>query len=179
MLIRTVGAGDVVNLMGYRIRPYEVETGATDAAIGECQRSLVAAFEQRRSVLRALRQCGRLFAAVRVDRTRVKPKVALVGEFWAINTEGDGNYKLQRFLEAEGAEVDVEPVTSWLSDTLWHNRWDTRRRLGLNHDREGLVRKHPHRLAFQAMGGRQVATRSLLELRRGDRPASQAFIIHG
>ncbi|MGA2567339.1 MAG: hypothetical protein ABSF41_10965 [Pseudolabrys sp.] len=159
MLIRTVGAGDVVNLMGYRIRPYEVETGATDAAIGECQRILVAAFEQRSSVLHALRQCGRLFAAVKVNRTREKPKVALVGEFWAINTEGDGNYKLQRFLEAEGAEVDVEPVTSWLSYMLWHNRWDTRRRLGLkipDHGRQGLARKHPRRRLFKLWAADKV-----------------------
>ena len=27
-----------------------------------------------------------------------------MGEFWAAMTEGDGNYNLHRFLEAEGAE---------------------------------------------------------------------------
>jgi predicted nucleotide-binding protein (sugar kinase/HSP70/actin superfamily) len=152
MLIRMVAVGDVVNLMGYRIRPYEVEAGATDAAIAECQRVLIAAFENSSSVLRALWQCRRLLAAVKVDRTRTKPKVSLVGEFWAINTEGDGNYKLQRFLEAEGVEVDIQPVTTWLLYMLWHNRWDTRRRMDLkipDHGRKGLAGKHPHNKLFK------------------------------
>ena len=42
---------------------------------------------------------------VKVDRTQPKPKVSIIGEFWAMTTEGDGNYQLQRFLESEGAEV--------------------------------------------------------------------------
>ena len=58
-------------------------------------------------------------AAVKVDRTRTKPKVGIIGEFWAMTTEGDGNYGLQRFLESEGAEVEVQLVTAWLLYMLW------------------------------------------------------------
>lgn len=152
MLIRMIAAGDVINLMGYRIRPYEVEAGATDRAIAECQRLLIAAFEQRTSILRTLWRCRRLFAAVKVDRTRIKPKVSLIGEFWAMTTEGDGNYKIQRFLEAEGAEVDIQPVTTWLLYMLWYNSWDTRRRIDLKFPDsgiDGLAGKHPHKLLFK------------------------------
>jgi predicted nucleotide-binding protein (sugar kinase/HSP70/actin superfamily) len=152
MLVRMLAAGDVINLMGYRIRPFEVGHGATDAAIDECRRILILAFEAKTSIRRALWRCRRELAAVKVDRMQIKPKVALIGEFWAVNTEGDGNYKLQRFLEAEGAEVEVQPITSWLSYMLWHNRWDTRRRLDLKTPdcgREGLAGKHPRRLLFK------------------------------
>ena len=48
-----------------------------------------------------------------------------------MTTEGDGNYFLHRFLEAEGAEVDVQPLTSWMLYLLWQVRYDTQRRLML------------------------------------------------
>ena len=148
MLICAIAAGDVVNLMGYRTRPYEREHGATDAAIAECQRELMAAFERKGSIHRALWRCRRSFAQVKIDRARIKPKVVLTGEFWAMTTEGDGNYKLQRFLEAEGAEVEIELVTTWLLYLLWQNRWDTLCRLDLDAadgGRKGLAGKRPRR----------------------------------
>ena len=63
-----------------------------------------------------------------------KPKVAIIGEFWAMTTEGDGNYRLQRFLESEGAEVDIQLVTAWLLYMIWQGRWDTRERARLRGD---------------------------------------------
>jgi predicted nucleotide-binding protein (sugar kinase/HSP70/actin superfamily) len=73
----------------------------------------------------------RELAAVKVDRTRVKPKVAIIGEFWAMTTEGDGNYQLQRFLEGEGAEVDIQLLITWLLYLNWEMRYDTRERANL------------------------------------------------
>ncbi|KKO54797.1 hypothetical protein [Paenibacillus sp. DMB20] len=51
---------------------------------------------------------------VKVDRTKARPKVSIIGEFWAMTTEGDGIDQLQRFLENEGAEVEVQSVTAWI-----------------------------------------------------------------
>ena len=34
---QAIVAGDVLNAIGYRIRPYEVEPGATDRALEECK----------------------------------------------------------------------------------------------------------------------------------------------
>jgi predicted nucleotide-binding protein (sugar kinase/HSP70/actin superfamily) len=162
MLVCAIAASDVVNLMGYRTRPYEREHGSTDAAIAECRRELMAAVERKGSIHRALWRCRKSFARVKVDRTRIKPKVVLTGEFWAMTTEGDGNYKLQRFLEAEGAEVEIESVTTWLLYLLWQNRWDTWRRLDLDvadGGRKGLAGKRPRwqllkfRLAEVALHG--------------------------
>src|SRR4030065_700477 len=45
----------------------------------------------------------------------------LTGEFWAMTTEGDGNYMLQRWLESEGAEVVTEPVSNWVSFIFWEH----------------------------------------------------------
>ena len=59
-----------------------------------------------------------------------------------MTTEGDGNYQLQRFLESEGAEVDVQLVTTWILYLIWQGRYDTKRRVGLrgtDHARSGLA----------------------------------------
>jgi predicted nucleotide-binding protein (sugar kinase/HSP70/actin superfamily) len=42
-----------------------------------------------------------------------------MGEFWAAMTEGDGNYNLHRFLEAEGAECIPQPVMNRLMLSIW------------------------------------------------------------
>ncbi|HEX6925956.1 MAG TPA: hypothetical protein VF167_11005 [Longimicrobiaceae bacterium] len=141
-------AGDVLNLVGYRLRPYEVTPGATDAAIERCREVLIAAFERRSSILVALRRCRGILEAVEVDRLRPKPMVAVIGEFWAMTTEGEGNYELQRFLEAEGAEVSIQPVTNWMLFMLWEQMRDTRARMGLrgvDTGRKGLAGKNPRR----------------------------------
>ncbi len=127
-------AADVVNLAGYRIRPYEIEPGATDRALEACKRIVHKALVTHTSVVMALYRCRRVLNEVPVNRLQVKPKVAIIGEFWAMTTEGDGNYKLQRFLEAEGAEVDIQPVMAWLRYSVWQKQWDTRRRMTLKHD---------------------------------------------
>lgn len=145
-LIKAIVAGDVLNAMGYRIRPYEVQRGQTDAVLTRCRTILGDAFLQRRSIVRAMWRCRRELQSIRVDRLQPKPRVMIIGEFWAMTTEGDGNYHLQRFLEAEGAEVDIQLVTYWLLYMLWQNGHDTRRRLELNGQdtaRRGLAGRNP------------------------------------
>src|SRR5262249_25742144 len=85
-LLKALLAGDVVNLIGYRIRPYDLEPGSTDRALEDCKQMLCDAFVQRRSVLRALRRSRRRLADVRVNRLQAKPKVSIIGEFWAMTT---------------------------------------------------------------------------------------------
>ena len=51
---------------------------------------------------------------IEVDFTKPKPICKVTGEFWAQTTEGDGNFRMFPFLESQGAEVLVEPVTTWL-----------------------------------------------------------------
>jgi predicted nucleotide-binding protein (sugar kinase/HSP70/actin superfamily) len=127
-LIQAIVAGDVLNALGYRIRPYEVEAGATNRALEESKKLCYEALYQRKNIFAALYQCRKLLAAVKVDRTRPKPKVSIIGEFWAMTTEGDGNYHLQRFLESEGAENDIQLTTAWILYNVWEVARDTRER---------------------------------------------------
>jgi predicted nucleotide-binding protein (sugar kinase/HSP70/actin superfamily) len=143
-LLKAILVGDVLNAIGYRIRPYEVVPGSTDKALAQAKELIHAALEQpkERSLVWALIQTRRLLMNVKVDRTIVKPKVSVIGEFWAMTTEGDGNYGLQRFLEQEGAEVDIQLVTAWILFMIWEQRWDTQQRMVLRGEdkaRKGLV----------------------------------------
>lgn len=134
-IILGIIVGDVLNALSYRVRPYETTPGATDRALAEARTRLIRTFETPGALkhlpldILAIR---RAFGAIEVDRTVLKPKVAIIGEFWAMTTEGDGNYKMPQFLEAEGAEVDVQLVTAWLLYNLWEVRWDSARRLKLD-----------------------------------------------
>ncbi len=136
-LLYAVFTGDALNAIGYRMRPYEVVPGATDKALEACKRTIHGALMERTNIMVALIKCRAILRNVAVDRTRVKPKVSVIGEFWAMTTEGDGNYGLQRFLEAEGAEVDIQTVTNWVLFMLWEQRWDTKQRMVLKHDDKG------------------------------------------
>ena len=130
-VVRAILVGDVLNSLGYRIRPYEVEPGAADRALEVSKRIISNAFENNTSLPLALLKVRRELGKVKVDRTRAKPRVGIIGEFWAMTTEGDGNYGLQRFLEAEGAEPDIQIVTAWLLYMIWQGRYDTQQRAQL------------------------------------------------
>jgi predicted nucleotide-binding protein (sugar kinase/HSP70/actin superfamily) len=130
-LLTAIIAGDVINGMGYRLRPFEIEAGATDKAIEKTKKWVHEALSSRTSVLRALWRGKAEFAKVKCDWTRPAPRVSIIGEFWAMTTEGDGNYQLQRFLESEGAECDIQFVTNWLLFMLWEGRYDTKLRAEL------------------------------------------------
>jgi predicted nucleotide-binding protein (sugar kinase/HSP70/actin superfamily) len=58
--------------------------------------------------------CHERLSTIEVDRLRVKPVVKVTGEFWAQSTEGDGNFRMFEFLEREGAQLVVDPLSTWL-----------------------------------------------------------------
>lgn len=152
-LIKAIMAGDVLNLMGYRMRPYEVEAHSVDKALDECRQIVSEALAAGKSVLKALRRCRARLDQVEIDRLQAKPKVAVIGEFWAMTTEGDGNYRLQRFLEQEGAEVEVQPITNWLLYMLWELIYDNRRKMHLSRERDLLENERKRsRLNFAPIG---------------------------
>ena len=127
-MVKAIVLGDVLNALMYRIRPYEVNKGETDRVLAESKQKIARAFETRKGLLKTLWQIRKAFKNIQVDRTQVKPRVAIIGEFWAMTTEGDGNYKMHRFLEQEGAEVDIQLVVNWGLYLVWCAQYDLERR---------------------------------------------------
>lgn len=132
--IWSVIAGDVIQDLEYQTRPYEVVPGETDRVVRECVDYLCEAFRKApvprgklaalawylgsNYFLKALGQVRRRFAEIQVDRLRIKPVVKITGEFYLQTVEGDPNYNIHRWLEAEGAEVYPAAVTVWLDYLL-------------------------------------------------------------
>jgi len=86
----------------------------------------------------ALRTCRDRFDEVEVDRLQPKPVVKITGEFWAQTTEGDGNFNMFRFLNAEGAEVIAEPIATWIAYLLWQTKIKSKDRRDLVEDGEDI-----------------------------------------
>jgi predicted nucleotide-binding protein (sugar kinase/HSP70/actin superfamily) len=154
-LIKALVAGDVLNALGYRIRPYEVTTGDTDRALEQCKKIIYGALETQSNIMAAMWKCKPLLENVKVDRTQPRPKTSIIGEFWAMTTEGDGNYQLQRFLEGEGSEADIQLVTAWILYMLWEAKHDTNDRKDLRGEDTsyyGLGGKGPFGIAQKLIG---------------------------
>ena len=136
-VIRSLVLGDILNALMYRIRPYEKKQGETNKKIEQCKAIIMEALKKNKSIIMAALKCRKILSRILVDRSIIKPKVSIIGEFWAMTTEGDGNYKMQSFLESEGAEVDIQLLTSWLFYTIWELRHDTIKRRSLKKDDQG------------------------------------------
>jgi len=118
-LIKSVIIGDIINILGYKMRPYEVEVGSVDKAIEACRILVSNAFLDKKSLIKTMWDCRQTLEKVKLNRLQPKAKVMVMGEFWAAMTEGDGNYNLHRFLESEGAECIPQPIMNRLMLSLW------------------------------------------------------------
>jgi predicted nucleotide-binding protein (sugar kinase/HSP70/actin superfamily) len=87
-----------------------------------------------------MKACRDRLSLIEVDRLRVKPVVKITGEFWAQSTEGDGNFRMFEFLEREGAQVIVDPISTWLMYLLRQERARAVNRRGLTVPRSGPLR---------------------------------------
>lgn len=128
--IWAVMVGDLLQDLEYQTRPYEVKRGETDRVVKESVEHLYEVFRDspaRRKnwsapvwylltsrYVQALREVCRRFDSIEVDRLRVKPVVKITGEFYLQTVEGEPNYNIHRWLEAEGAEVYPSAITIWL-----------------------------------------------------------------
>src|SRR5256712_4582790 len=181
---------DLVQDLEYQVRPYEVVPGQTDAVVKESVEYLYEIFRTRpprdswRSVTwhltssyftKALREIHRKFSTIEVDRLRVKPTVKITGEFYLQTVEGDPNYNIHRWLEAEGAEVYPAAIAGWMDYLLrlGLQRFEdysgiekhARLKLGLGRVGEGLYRLTVNRLRG-AVGNPPHEIPNQFELRR-------------
>ncbi len=146
-LVKAIIIGDIINLLGYKMRPYELEKGTTDTAMETCRLIVSEAFEKKKNLTLALWSCREVLAEVKLNRLQPKAKVLVMGEFWAAMTEGDGNYNLHRFLEAEGAECIPQPIMNRLMLSIW----EAERKL---HKKEALTIESDKKVDFSNVKSR-------------------------
>ena len=131
ILIKTTLITDILEILGFQMRPYEVEKGSVDKAIKECEDLIIKALENKKSLLLTLRRCRKTLEKVKLNRLQPKPKVMVIGEFWASITKSDGNYHIHRFLENEGAEVIPQPLINRILLNVWEAEYLRKQKEGL------------------------------------------------
>lgn len=109
--------GDLIVNVANQVRPYEVESGATDAMIEAWSHQLVSGFEQGKGMSR--KQMRHIFREICQDFASIpvagepKIRVGIVGEIY-VKFAPLGNNNLEAFLLNEG----VEPVVPGLTDFI-------------------------------------------------------------
>jgi predicted nucleotide-binding protein (sugar kinase/HSP70/actin superfamily) len=107
-----------------------VEAGATQRAVEESVDYLCDVFRKRPHrgkkwgtlvwhlstdyFVNALREVKKRFDAIEVDRLQCKPVVKITGEFYLQTVEGEPNYNIHSWLEAEGAEIYPASIAVWI-----------------------------------------------------------------
>ncbi len=111
MLLRAavgVTFGDIFMKCVYRMRPYELEKGATDALhakwLKKCQDFCCQKHINLLTFRKMCRQMVREFDAIPIDEKLRKPRVGIVGEI-LVKFSPAGNNHLVELLEQEGAEA--------------------------------------------------------------------------
>ncbi|MFH1647957.1 MAG: acyl-CoA dehydratase activase [Chloroflexota bacterium] len=118
---RAIAVLDSMQKMVLERRPYEVNTGQTDAVYKEYLDRLVKTVGQNGEALQRFScQAREAFEAVKIDKTVLKPRVGIVGEIF-VRSNQFANDSLVRKLEALGAQVGVPPLEEWL-DYIDHQR---------------------------------------------------------
>ncbi|MBN1571390.1 MAG: activator of (R)-2-hydroxyglutaryl-CoA dehydratase [Acidobacteria bacterium] len=99
-------------------------------------------------------RCRKRIDSIAMDRTKLKPVVKIIGEFWAQTTESGGNYQMFDFLEREGAQVQPEPLGTWIMYLLAMAKMHLYPRRGMDAQyrepgRWNVIRRFKNELDFQ------------------------------
>ena len=101
-----------------------------------------------------LTRCRRRIDGIAIDRTKLKPIVKIIGEFWAQTTEGGGNYRMFDYLEREGAQIQPEAIGTWITYLLANGRMQLYPKRGMDSQcnepgRWDLNKRWRNELSFQ------------------------------
>ena len=108
--------GGLIRMVGYRIRPYEINKGDTDLVLKKTVVTLEGAFLGKKSMENAVSEVIYMFDNIpRTDGNR--PKVALFGDFYICDNE-IMNQDLSHIIEESGGEVITTPYTDIVKMTL-------------------------------------------------------------
>ncbi len=118
---------DALEALLRRIRPYELERGAADAAFERAMDELIGGLE--RSGLRGLdsgfKRALKIMDEVPYDRSNPRPTVLIVGEY-LLNFHPGANHEIERYLEDNGLEVIEAKMTDVIRKTYFYKHAQSR-----------------------------------------------------
>ena len=136
LLLQGWMAAEVLERLLLHVRPYEKRPGESDRVFESGIKDIAKAIVQpngrpswqNRNVLSALRRAAKALEAVPVDRSKKRPTIGIVGEFYTVLNRW-ANQDLIRTLEELGAEVRMHGLTVTNCFTLFSQHYHARNRL--------------------------------------------------
>ena len=120
-LARGVVVADVLVRAGCAARA-RAEHAAVDALVQAALGEVAAALEAGRPLTPPLARLRTGLAALPARARPAQLRVHVTGELFAATTDGEGGYRLVRWLERRGAEVLPPAVSEWLLYLCWQAR---------------------------------------------------------
>jgi predicted nucleotide-binding protein (sugar kinase/HSP70/actin superfamily) len=150
----SIVAGDILNRLLWRTRPYEQEPGRTDQlyeealdtlckSIQEYVRDGTSVFSSYRPVIETLRQLAATFAAITDTSIPRKPLIGIAGEIY-LRMHEPSNQHVIRKLESFGCETVTASLAEWVNYTTYMRI----------HDAVKRARRLRHRLSPQGAAPR-------------------------
>lgn len=119
-------AVDLLEKCARQTRPYEVNTGETDALYEKLIGDLFRTLERGEGPLRVLMQARREFSRIRI-RPEPRPVIGIVGEIF-LRLHRFSNRDVARKIEALGGEAWVAPMGEWILYTGYLYKKNSQRR---------------------------------------------------
>jgi predicted nucleotide-binding protein (sugar kinase/HSP70/actin superfamily) len=116
---------DTVQKVLRETRPYEVNQGECDQLYETCLRKCEQVVESRGDLPALAREARRAFDAVKVDRSRPRPKIGIVGEVF-VRCNPFTNHFIARKIEEMGGEAILPPFEEWVNYIGWSRITDAR-----------------------------------------------------
>ena len=110
-----------------RIRPYELEKGAADAAFDRALDEVIEGMERSglRGQATGFKRALAIMDAVPYDRSNPHPTVLIVGEY-LLNFHLGANHEIERYLEDNGLEVIEARMTDVIRKTYFYKHAQSR-----------------------------------------------------
>jgi predicted CoA-substrate-specific enzyme activase len=108
---------DLLQKLARETRPYETVKGETNRAYIETFQNLQKFIEstpgEKGAIESFTKEAIRRFDSIKVDRSKPRPKIGVIGEIYVRSNPFTNNYAIDR-LEELGAEVSLPPFEEWL-----------------------------------------------------------------
>ena len=140
-------AADYLRKIYRETRPYEINKGDCDLLYQQSLKKLEACIEDdSKGLHQALVGLTKDFLAIKVDKSKRKPVVALIGEIFMRDNAGcNGN--ISNRLEELGVEVIVGPVAEWINYSTYRFTRDSR----WKNDTKGVIKSKIQGLGQEAI----------------------------
>ena len=112
---------DVLEELLRKIRPYEINPGSAQAAFDAAMDEVIGGMEKSgiRGAVKGFKKAIQIMKEVPYDRSRLRPKVLIVGEY-LLNFHPGANHDIEEYLEKNGFEIVEARMTDVIQKTYYY-----------------------------------------------------------